>query len=590
MFIRSIKVPSSSGVVHEYVRVVESVRDHRRVRQKVVLNLGRRDTLLTILPLLQRFLQGDAAPPLPPDGSLEALEASTWGPVLVVRHFFDRLGLWSLLDSCRRWPRLQPDEDPDDDWPSRVLALIANRLVHPVSEHALAGWLETDYVCDRVGRRYLPHWKQQRRVRVDLKVLQCWYRALDHLILNQAKIELALYGRLRDLFHFEPDLVFYDLTSVYFECHGPAGLAKHGYSRDGKPRNVQVVVGVVMVAGWPIAHHVWAGNTRDSKTVAEVVKDLTKRFAFRRVVFVGDRGMVTEKNLDVLQQAEGDWGFLLGMTRRQNPEAEALIDRVVEAQWLDCSSGINGQEATVKQRTRVQEVTCERGGVRAFVVDSEERRGYEQRQREQAMERVRLSLEKLQTRVARGRLKDPAKIGAAVQRILTRNHGHRYYAWELVAGRFAFTEHPVNLPREKKYEGKYLIQTDQPEMTAREAVAQYKELNEVERGFRSLKDPLGMRPIWHRNERRVRAHIFVAALALLLERMLERALQDAGVPLSAQAALTALQTIRQVRFQVEGQERTGVTPGSAHARQVLRALKIMALRPPTPPAGTPTTV
>jgi transposase len=590
MFIRSIKVPSSSGVVHEYVRVVESVRENGRVKQKLVLNLGRRDTLVTLLPMLQRFLQGDAAPPRAHDGPMQALEASTWGPILVVRHFFQQLGLWQLLDSCRRWPRLLPDEDPDDDWPSRALALIANRLVRPVSEHALAGWLETDYVCDRVGRRYLPHWKQQGRVQVDLSVLQYWYRTLDHLILNQANIELALYGRLRDLFHLQPDLVFYDLTSTYFEGHGPATLAKHGYSRDGKPRNVQVVVGVVMVAGWPIAHHVWAGNTRDSKTVAEVVKDLTQRFQFRRAVFVGDRGMVTEKNLDVLQTAEGDWGFLLGMTRRQNPEAEALIDRVVEDRWLDCPSGINGQEATVKQRTRVQEVSCERQGVRVFVVDSDERRAYEQRQRAKAMERVRLGLAKLQTRVSKGQLKDPAKIGAAAQRVLSRNHGHRYYAWQLVAGQFQFEEHPVNLPREQKYEGKYLIQTDQTDLTAPDAVAHYKELNEVERGFRSLKDPIGMRPIWHHNERRVRAHIFVAALSFLIERMLERALKDGGVPLSAQAALTALQTIRHVRVHVDGEERTGVTAGSDRARQVLRALNITDLRPPTPPEGTSVTV
>src|SRR5260370_36081483 len=118
MFIRSVKVPSSSGVVHEYVRVVESVRDNGRVKQKVVLNLGRRDTLVTLLPLLQRFLQGEPAPPLEPTGPIQALDASTWGPMLVVRHFFQQLGLWSLLDSGRRWPRLHPDEDPDDDWPS----------------------------------------------------------------------------------------------------------------------------------------------------------------------------------------------------------------------------------------------------------------------------------------------------------------------------------------------------------------------------------------------------------------------------------------------------------------------------------------
>lgn len=591
MFIRSVKVPSSSGVVHEYVRVVESVRENGQVKQKVILNLGRRDTLVTLLPLLQRFLNGDAAPPLEPDGPLQVLDASTWGPVLVVRHFFQQLGLWPLLDAARRWPRLLPSEDPDDDWPSRVLALIANRLVRPLSEHALAGWLETDFVCDRHGRRYLPKWQRHGRVEVDLTVLQRWYRTLDHLILNQANIEVALYGRLRDLFNLQPDLVFYDLTSTYFQGHGPEGFAKHGYSRDGRPRNVQVVVGVVMVAGWPIAHHVWAGNTRDSQTVAEVVRDLTKRFQFRQVVFVGDRGMVSEKNLHVLQEADGDWGFLLGMTRRQNPQAEQLIDRIDEARWLECPGGINVQEAKVKPRTRVQEVACDQASVRVFVVDSDERRDYEQRQREKAMARVRVGLEKLQKRVAAGRLKDPAKIGAAAQRVLTRHHGHRYYAWQVSpAGQFQFDEHPVNLPREKKYEGKYLIQTDQTDMTPQDAVAHYKELNEVERGFRSLKDPIGMRPIWHTNERRVRAHIFVAALAFLIERMLERALKAAGVPLSAQAALTALQTIRHVRFQVDAAERTGVTPGSARARQVLKALKITELRPPTPPAGPQTTM
>ena len=86
-----------------------------------------------------------------------------------------------------------------------------------------------------------------------------------------------MYERLRDLFDFEPELIFYDLTSTYFEGQGPEN-ANHGHSRDGKPRNVQVVVGVVMVAGWPITHHVWAGNTRDVKTVPEVLLDLANVF------------------------------------------------------------------------------------------------------------------------------------------------------------------------------------------------------------------------------------------------------------------------------------------------------------------------
>ena len=258
-------------------------------------------------------------------------------------------------------------------------------------------------------RRYVPCWKQQNRVQVDLAQLQRWYRTLDHLIINKDKVEVALYERLRTLFDFKPDLVMYDLTSTYFEGHGPAELAKHGHSRDGKPRKVQVVVGVVMVAGWPIAHHVWAGNTRDSTTVKQVITDLNKRFGFGHLVFVGDRGMVTKKNLEMLMSKD-DHGFLVGMTRRRNPEAEKLIDLVDESKWINCAVGINSQEKkTDSPRTRVQEVKCDREGVRVFVVDSDERRAHEERQRSKAMKRVQERLEKVQTRVSKGQLKKPEK-------------------------------------------------------------------------------------------------------------------------------------------------------------------------------------
>jgi transposase len=316
---------------------------------------------------------------------------------------------------------------------------------------------------------------------------------------------------------------------------------------------------------------------------------LVRRFGIRRIVFVGDRGMVTESNLAMLE-AEEEHGYLVGMTRRRNPEAEALIDRVDETKWVDCPNGITAREKRHPPRTRVQEVACDRTGVRVFVVDSDERRAYEERQRSKAMQRVHAALAKVQARVAKGQLKQPEKIGAAAERALQKNHGYRYYMWELKEGRLEITEHPVNLPREKKYEGRYLIQTDQTKMTPAEAVAHYKDLSEVERGFRSLKDPLGMRPIWHHTERRVKAHIFVAALAFLIERMLERALKDAGVSLSAQSALEALQTIHYVQFRVAGEVRSGTSPGSSRARQVLNALGLVDRRPPAPPAGDETTM
>src|SRR5260370_764381 len=143
-------------------------------------------------------------------------------------------------------------------------------------------------------------------------------------------------------------------------------------------------------------------------------------------------------------------------------------------------------------------------------------------------QRVRVGLEKMKTRVSEGALKKPEKIGATVERALQKNHGYRYYTWELQEGRLVISELPVNLPRENKYEGKYLIQTDQVDMTPENAVEHYKDLSEVERGFRSLKDPLGMRPIWHHKERRVKAHIFVAALGVFIPPWLERRSEDTG--------------------------------------------------------------
>lgn len=168
-------------------------------------------------------------------------------------------------------------------------------------------------------------------------------------------------------------------------------------------------------------------------------------------------------------------------------------------------------------------------------------------------------------------------------RPLSAHHGHRYYTWRLRGGVFEF-EPSANLEREKRMEGKYVVATTEKDLDALEAVRIYKELTEVERGFRHLKDVLALRPIYHRVALRVKGHIFVAALALLVERLLERRLKEAGVDLSAPEALEAMATIRLVTFRLPGQPiRRGPSSGSPRARQVLKALAISEIKPPTPP-------
>jgi transposase len=575
MYLRTVKVRSSSGTVNEYVRVVEAYRQDGKVKQRTVADLGRKDLLIEILPKLQRLLLGGEAAETPdPD----ILDASTWGPVLVLRAVFDQLGLWSILDQHLGRAKGVPFAD-------RAFVLVANRLIAPASEHGLAGWLETDFVCDRQGRRFLPHWHQRRRVRVHPRQLDAWYRTLDQLHAAKDQIEVALYRHLRDLFSLKPDLVLYDITSTYFEGAGPQDFAKHGYSRDGKPQNVQVIVGVVMVAGWPIAHHVWAGNRVDHTTVQEVIRDLRTRFEFTRLVFVGDRGMVTEENLESITKDKH--GFLVGLKRRRNAKLEGWLDAVDETKWVHCPGGINAQERkTEPLRTRAQEVPSGIPDVRVIVIDSDERRAYEQTKRQQAMERARQKLEKLKARVAAGALKQPEKIGAAVERIMQRYHGYRYFDWKLRDGAIEYTESKAHFEREQRLEGKYVIATSEPGLSVLDAVAMYKELTEVESGFRQLKDVMALRPIYHQIESRVKAHIFVAALALLVQRLLHRRLAEAGVDLSPARAMQALSTVRLVTFHCEDQPtRRGVSGGSPDARRVLKALKLVELRPPEPPEG-----
>lgn len=587
MFLRTVKARGGQGKTFEYVRLVESYREGGRNKQRVVFNLGRKDILAAHLDELVALLEGKPRPrqePLPLKQAEQA-EAWDWGPVLVARTLWEQLGIEATLD--RLGGRGAKDGHPLSD---RAFVLVANRLCAPTSEHGLARWLETDFVCDRRGRRWMPQWREDEerlssqlpRVRVELRQLKQWYRTLDQLLARKKPVETELYLRLRELFSLKVDLVFYDLTSTYFEGKGPPQRGAFGHSRDGKPRNRQVLVGLVMVEGWPIAHHLFQGNMRDAKTVPAVLEDLQQRFGLRRVVFIGDRGMVTADNLELLRSRRQ--GYLVGLNRRRRERVYRYVE-LATGPWTECPLAIAEREKNTPMKTYVQEVPSDEAGVRVFVVRSDERLTYERAERLKAMERVRKQLEALEQRVAKGRLKDAAKIGAAAARILQRYHGYRYYDWAYAEGRFRFFEHPTNLKREQAYEGKYVIQTEEANLTPVEAVTLYKQLSEVERAFSNLKDVIEMRPIYHQTDDRVDAHIFVAALAFVLHRGIEKRLKAAGLDVSATEALQALRTVRIIDLQLrDGTLKRWVSRGTHRASRMLQALAITNLDPPGDPA------
>src|SRR5215467_5394689 len=387
MFLRVVRAPSGkTGVKHEYVRVVEAYRDHEgKTRHQTIINLGRKDLLAAHLDLdkLSCLLHGDKpGKPTAEGDDVGAIGAWDWGPMLVAAQLWRELGLEKTIDTLSA-----PDRADAASLSDRALVLVANRLVAPSSEHALAQWLESDFICDRHGRRFIPAWREdaQRkasrmpRVRVEMRQLQQWYRTLDRLLASKEEIELRLFVQLRDLFSLQVDLVLYDLTSTYFEGAGPPKKGARGHSRDDKPRNPQVLVGLVMVDGWPIAHHVFEGNRRDAKTVPEVLRNLEQRFGLRRVVFVGDRGMVTKQNLDDLRGS--GHGYIVGRNRRRSGEVFDYIQSAT-GPWIECPAGITAREKATPPKTLVQEVASTTPGYGCSSSIPKNAKSYERAQRE----------------------------------------------------------------------------------------------------------------------------------------------------------------------------------------------------------------
>ena len=349
---------------YEYLRLVESYRDDKgRNKQRVLANLGRIDQLGDsvdrLVDKLRRFCSDNFVLP----NEIINEDSVSWGEILVARKLWEDIGLGQILKELCQGQHLFNVAE-------RVFVLVGNRLSAPTSEHGLARWLEHTYVCDRDGKRYLPEWLPQeqvtkeQRVKVTWKWLQNWYRTLDAVYAKKKEIEKKVYLRLMDLCQVKVDLVFYDITTIYFERRSQVGkLRRHGNSKDGKPRNVQVLLGTVMLHGLPIATHVFEGNRAEKKTVNEVVKDIRDRFGIRNIIFVADTGMKSPENLKLFQGLEG-YSYILGHPGRRDADAEKWLQKVTD-NWEDVGRG-----------TRIQEVESGQSGVRVFVAASDERKKY----------------------------------------------------------------------------------------------------------------------------------------------------------------------------------------------------------------------
>ena len=540
---------------YRYLSLVESYRENGKVSHKVVARLGEAEEmkasgeLRRLVSALGQHLDGASS-------ELTIDSAPSIGATAAVHEYFARLGLNELFGELGATRRAKNLADT-------VFAMLANRLIEPSSKRrAITDWLDRDVV--------LPSG-------VTTPSLDQCYRALDALCAGKSALETHCYERLTNLTNLDLRLCCYDLTSSYLEGDPRSSLRfpskAFGYSRDKRGDRPQVVIGLLVTGdGTPIAHHVFAGNTKDASTLESVMADLQNRFGVGRIALVADRGLISEANLESVAAAGFDH-VMATRLHRDTDVAQVLEVAATMKRWV-----------RVDETTRAVEIT--HGQRRYVVVDSGERHRRDEHRREELLSRTEDQLIALAERVRERKLVDPAKIGAAADRILRDSGVARCFRTIVREGEFTWDYDQTALHYEEELlEGRYVITTSLAKTQAStvQVVRHYKSLLNVERRFRVLKDFLALRPIHHFTENRVRGHIALCVLGAVIESLMGRDLATANVMdpdlteqvLSPRRALRELERIRAVQLVAnDGSTRQIITKPNAAQSTVLAAFGV----------------
>jgi len=453
---------------------------------------------------------------------------------------------------------------------ARVLTevMTLNRLVSPASEHAMPDWIRRTALGDILQTEFAA------------LADDALYRTLDRLHPQRAAIEQALAARERTLFNLNDTIYLYDLTSTYFEgqCrHNPQ--AQRGYSRDHRPDCKQVVVGLVLDRdGFPKAHEVFDGNRQDRTTLDAMLTALEGRTGRRGgATVVIDRGLAFAENLAQIRARDHHY-VVAGRPAERHEHQEAFEDDTGWAEIVRASSPRNpGQK-----KTRVFLKRAVSDGEVHLLCRSDGRREKDQAIRDKHEQRFLRDLTKLQTRVARGRLRAPPKIHEALGRLKERYpRVARYYtpAYDDTTRAVTWTATAELKTRAEHLDGAYLLRTDRQDLSGEEIWRLYILLTRVEAAFRAMKSPLMERPIFHHLEHRVQTHIFLCVLAYHLLVAIEKRFLDRGVHTSwatLREQLSTHQVVTVVLPSTNGNVlriRKSSTPETVH-REIYQTLQI----------------
>lgn len=462
----------------------ESSRVGKKIIKRTLANLS--DWPPAQVDLLRRVLKGDSL--ISPSEALQIERSLPHGHVAAVLGTLRRIGLEADLARVA-----SPERD-------LVCALIVARILTPASKLATARGLHQQTASSSLGTL----------LGLELVDEDHLYEAMDWLLSRQARIEDKLAVR-----HLQQGtVVLYDVTSTYFEGRR-CPLARYGHSRDERPGNLQIVFGLLTNhEGCPVAVEVFEGNTGDPKTVAAQIGKLRQRFQLKEVVVVGDRGMLTSARIrEDLETEEG----MRWITALKAPQIQQL------------ASDGNLQLSLFDQQDLAEIQHPAYPGERLIACRNPLLADERKRKREELLTTTEKQLEKIRVATQRKRrpLRGKKEIGLAVGKVLGHYKMGKHLQLTIEEDRFDWKRKPASIEREAALDGIYVIRTSVPasKLTSQQVVATYKSLSTVERAFRSMKSvDLKVRPIYHHQAERVKAHVFLCMLAYYVEWHMRRAL------------------------------------------------------------------
>ena len=537
MYLRHTTI-RKNGKTHTYWRLVQSVRTGREVKQVTVCQLGELDEggRLAARQLADTLVGVERQPglfddPIPSEpitldlSQLQLERGRRFGDVWLA------LKLWQALRLDDLLAQLIPEGDEHVPWPVMAAILVVSRLCAPSSDLSIAeNWFRKTALGDLLG-------VTEEKINDDRL-----YRAHDVLLPLKESLERHLKERFGTLFGLEYDLLLYDVTSTYFEgLTADSELAKRGYSRDHRSDCLQVCIGLVVTRdGFPLGYEVFAGNRHDSTTLREVIERMEAKYGRLNRIWAVDRGMVSEEHLQWLRE-RGSL-YIVGTPKSQLKKFEQSL---IDGAWHQIREGLQVQKVCA-------DASEEQDQPETFILcRSADRAQKERAMRERFAQRIQEGLEQLQERCRRSK---PGKleigvVERSIGRLMQRNtRAASFFDVRVTKDgtgqtQLTWKRSEVSLSLAELRDGCYLLRTNVSDWAPEELWRAYIHLTDAEAAFRTQKDQLGLRPIWHRLGHRIEAHILICFLAYALQKTLEGWCQKAGLGRSPRKVLDELAQI-----------------------------------------------